>query len=199
MSIEEKEDSFSLITIALLKGVIYLDDNPVLWQNLLRLQSRVIDYVREIGLDLVIHEEEGFAYLHAKNDGNGRELPSLIAKRELSYPVSLLLALLRRRLAEHDAGGGDLRLILDRDEIVNLMKTYLPSGSNEAKITDQVDSYINKAADLGFVRRLRGESGRFEVRRILKAFVDAQWLNDFDSRLKEYLSVQNSDNEGSNE
>lgn len=41
-------------------------------------------------------------------------------------------------------------------------------------------------AELGFVRRLRGQEQMFEVQRILKAFVDAQWLAEFDGRLAAY-------------
>ena len=54
---------------------------------------------------------------------------------------------------------------------------------------DRVDTYINKVVELGFLRRMRsvaGQSKAFEVRRILKAFVDAQWLADLDSRLAVY-------------
>jgi hypothetical protein len=40
--------------------------------------------------------------------------------------------------------------------------------------------------ELGFLRRLRGQAEIFEVRRILKAFVDAQWLAELDQRLAEY-------------
>ena len=38
------------------------------------------------------------------------------------------------------------------------------------------------------MQRLKAVSGppSFEVRRILKAFVDAQWLADFDARLAAY-------------
>jgi hypothetical protein len=42
--------------------------------------------------------------------------------------------------------------------------------------------------DMGFLRRMRGQDNHFEVRRILKAYVDGQWLSDFDARLDEYLS-----------
>ena len=41
---------------------------------------------------------------------------------------------------------------------------------------DRVDSDIKKIVGLGFLRKLRGSEGRFEVRRILKSFRDAQWL-----------------------
>jgi hypothetical protein len=34
--------------------------------------------------------------------------------------------------------------------------------------------------------RLRGQDDQFEVRRILKAFVDAQWLAEFEQRLAAY-------------
>jgi hypothetical protein len=36
------------------------------------------------------------------------------------------------------------------------------------------------------MRKLRGQKHMFEVRRIIKAFVDAQWLAEFDRRLAEY-------------
>lgn len=51
---------------------------------------------------------------------------------------------------------------------------------------DRMDAHINKVVELGFLRRLRGRDDQYEVRRILKAFVDAQWLSDFDRRLEGY-------------
>jgi hypothetical protein len=187
------DNAFSVVMITLLKGVVYADENPKLWQNLLILQARIRDYVKEIGLELIVYVDEGFAWLqaYASNDEE-TELPRLIVKRQLSYPVSLLLALLRRTLAVHDATSSESRLILSRDEIIEMMKTFLPAGSNETRIVDQIDSYLNKVIELGFARRLRTENNKIEVRRILKAFVDAQWLNDFDLRLKAYASIDSS-------
>jgi hypothetical protein len=89
-------------------------------------------------------------------------------------------------LAEFDAGGGDTRLILSRDEMVDLIRVFLPTGSNETRLIDQVDTHLKKIVELGFLRRLRGQAEIFEVRRILKAFVDAQWLAELDQRLAEY-------------
>ena len=62
----------------------------------------------------------------------------------------------------------------------------MPEGSNEARLIDQVDTQLSRIVELGFLRRLRGQDGMFEVQRILKAFVDAQWLADFDARLAAY-------------
>jgi hypothetical protein len=60
---------------------------------------------------------------------------------------------------------------------------------------DQIDAHLNKVIDLGFARRLRGQEQMIEVRRILKAFVDAQWLEDFDQRLQAYQQHISPDTE----
>jgi Domain of unknown function (DUF4194) len=177
------------VVIPLLKGVFYRDADAASWNALLNLQSRVRDYVAVLGLDLVLDEAEGYAFLRSRpesDDQSAPKLPRLVARRPLSFPVSLLLALLRKKLAEFDASGGDTRLILSRSEIVELIRVFLPDSSNETRIVDQVDVHLNKIADLGFVRRLRGQENMIEVLRILKAFVDAQWLTEFDRRLAEY-------------
>ncbi len=185
-------NDLSSAVVTLLKGVIYQEGDPDLWNALLGLQARVRDYVAVLGLELVLDEAEGYAFLRSRSvsgDDTGTKLPRLIARRQLSFPMSLLLALLRKKLAEFDAGGGDTRLILSRDEVAELLRVFLPEGSNEAKLIDQVDTHLNKIVDLGFVRRLKHQSGQtqmFEVRRILKAFVDAQWLAEFDERLAAY-------------
>jgi Domain of unknown function (DUF4194) len=177
------------VVIPLLKGVFYRDADAASWSALLNLQSRVRDYVAVLGLDLVLDEAEGYAFLRSRpesDDQSAPKLPRLVARRPLSFPVSLLLALLRKKLAEFDASGGDTRLILSRSEIVELIRVFLPDSSNETRIVDQVDVHLNKIADLGFVRRLRGQENMIEVLRILKAFVDAQWLTEFDQRLAAY-------------
>lgn len=192
-------NDLSALVILLLKGVIYQEGDTSLWHALLKLQTRVRDYVTVLGLDLVLDEAEGYAFLRSRqemDDDAAPKLRRLVARRPLSFPVSLLLALLRKKLAEFDAGGGDTRLVLTRDEIVELIRVFLPESSNEAKLIDQIETHLNKIVELGFLRRLKasavnqgGQAAVFEVRRILKAFVDAQWLANFDARLAAYQSL----------
>jgi hypothetical protein len=85
-----------------------------------------------------------------------------------------------------------------------------------------VDALVRRVVELGFLRPAgrdalpdgaapdgaapHGEAGdpaggdadarRYEVRRILKAFVDAQWLADLDARLAQYLDVAAGRTEG---
>ena len=192
----------SAVVIPLLKGVIYRDaDAAAIWNGLVHLQARVRDYVAVLGLDLVLDEAEGYAFLRSRGDSDRSEndaatsLPRLVARRPLSFPVSLLLALLRKKLAEFDAGGGETRLVLSREQIVEMIRVFQPDRSNEARLIDQIETHLNKIVELGFLRRLKSGAGNeagqipvFEVRRILKAFVDAQWLSNFDARLAAYQS-----------
>ena len=201
----------SHVVVALMKGVVYRADDETLFSVLVDLQTRIRDFVAVIGLDLLLDEAEGCAFLRQRIEresemgGVGKSAsstwaggsagtpgsaasapPRLIPRRPLSYPVSLLLALLRRRLAEFDARGGDARLVLRRSEMAELIRVFLPATGNEAKQLDRIDAHIKKVVELGFLRPLRGDGDQFEVQRILKAFVDAQWLHEFDKRLAAY-------------
>jgi hypothetical protein len=178
------------VLIALMRGPLYRDEREVLWRELLALRRRVDDYVQVLGMTVEIDEIKGYAYLRSNiDDDDPNAVPRLIPRRALSYPVSLLLALLRRRLAEHDATSSDARLVLTRDELVRLLQDFLTSGTTETRMIDRIDAYIKRVSDLGFLRELSGQPGHFEVRRILEAFVDAQWLAEFDARLGEYAKA----------
>jgi Domain of unknown function (DUF4194) len=183
------------VAVPLLKGVIYRDEEPQLWAAVLGLQSRVRDFMAVLALELVLDEAEGYAFLQSipqADEGDNPKMPRLVRRQPLTFHLSLLLALLRKKLAEFDASSGDARLIVSRDAVVETIRVFLPAGSNESKLIDNVDALLNKAIELGFVRRLKppssGQEAMFEVRRILKAFVDAQWLAEFDQRLAAYLA-----------
>ena len=188
MGPENQQSLLASVLVTLFKGVLYEDHGPDLWAGLLQLQARVRDHVSVLGLELVLDEAEGYAYIRqrAGAEHESEQVPRLVHRRQLGYAISLLLALIRKKLAEHDATGGDTRLILSRDQIVDLVQVFLPAGANEAKTMDRIDGDISRIVDLGFLRRLHGHDDRFEVRRILKAFVDAQWLADFEQRLAAY-------------
>jgi hypothetical protein len=186
----------SVLLIGLLKSVLYRDRDEGLWAKLLNLQAQVRDYVAVLNLELVLDEAEGYAFLKSRPDPAADDpsprLPRLVTRRPLTFPVSLMLALLRKKLAEFDAGGTDTRLILTRDAIVELVRVFVANSSNEAKLVDQIEASINKVCDLGFLQKLKPSSNAaaeptaYEVKRILKAFVDAQWLAEFDVRLAAY-------------
>lgn len=196
------------VLVALLRGIVYRDESPNQWRDLVGLQSAARDYLGLLGLELIVDDSEGYAFLrqrqwdseHASNTVAGDSgsagadspesmgtgdttspVPALIPRRPLSYPVSVLLVQLRKRLAQHDAQGGDTRLVLSREQMVDMMRTFLPGSTNEAKLADQIERHIARVEELGFLRALKDDREAFEVRRILRAFVNADWLADLES------------------
>ncbi|MFE8886820.1 DUF4194 domain-containing protein [Pseudarthrobacter enclensis] len=176
------------VVTRLFKGVLYAENDEKVWQSLLGLTSQVRDYVSVLGLDLVIDESEGYAFLRSREDPDGT-LPRLIARRTLTFNVSLLLALLRRRMMEFDINSSDVRLIMTEQDIADLVSVFLPESSNEARVLDRLSADIRKVVELGFLRTLKGQTATYEVARILKAYVDAQWLEEFDARLADYRAT----------
>ncbi len=185
--VAEEQLDLSSVVIQLMKGPVYRDSHERVWHRLLILRHQVGDHVAIIGLVVVVDEAEGYAYLRSRPPAEGEaDVPRLVARRSLSFHVSLLLALLRRKLAEFDAVSAETRLVLSRDQIVELLRVFLPETSNDARLVNSIDAQINKVVDLGFLRRMRGTDDQFEVCRIIKAFVDGQWLAEFDARLRDY-------------
>ncbi len=184
------DSRFSRVLIALFKGVVYQELQSDLFQTLLAQESAVRDYVHVLGLDLTLDEAEGFAYLRSRDAlGDDEALPRLVAKRPLSFVVSVVLALLRKRILEVESSG-ESRLIMSREDIVDMVRVYLPSRTNEAQVVDQVQKTgINRVVEIGFMRELRGQDGMYEVMRIIKAFVDAEWLSDFNEKLSAYIEA----------
>ncbi len=183
------DDELPNALIPLFKGVVYADASPEAWRAILSLLPRIRDYVRVLGLDVILDEAEGYAFLRqrAEEPDGSEPVRRLVPRRPLSYPVSLLLVLLRKRLAQHDASGGDTRLVLSREQIVDMVRVFLAAGPNEARLEDQIDTYIRRVEELGFLRALKEENASlYEVRRILRAFVNADWLADLESTYREH-------------
>jgi hypothetical protein len=184
------EHAVGTAIIRLMQGVVYRESDEDTWLTLDRQGGGVRDHFATIGVDVVVDDVEGYAYLRSRPEVEGEEaLPRLVRRRSLTYNVSLLLVLLRKRLVEFETSGGEGRLVLTTDQIVEMLRVFQAESSNEARIVDQAEKTIAKAAELGFLRLLRGQRDQWEVRRILKAYVDAQTLSDFAGRLQQYAGA----------
>lgn len=176
-------------TINLFKSVLYKDANPKSWFDMLKNMVALENYFQIVGLRLHVDESEGYAYLKqdTRDEEMGSAAPSLLRKQQLSYHLSMMCVLLRKNLVEQDAAGSEHRLILSKEEIREMMVVYMPEQSNEAKAIKQIDADINKLCDYGLLRELKGNSERYEVMRIIKDFVNADWLVEFNKKLEEYI------------
>jgi hypothetical protein len=181
---------YSPAVIRLLQGIVYEEDRE-LWDLIITYQADIKQYLQVLGLDVFIDEYEGYAFVKQKEFEKEEEgLPVLVKKIQLSYPVTLLCVLLRERLLEFDAQGGDsARLIVSREQIKDMIINFLPDKSNEARIVDNIESYINKLIDFHFLRRLSAQQGEYEVKRILKARITVDTLQEIKQKLYQYAAT----------
>lgn len=185
-----EEHATASAIISLMRGVVYRESAEDVWATLDRRGAPVRDHFATVGVDVVVDDAEGYAYLRVQEPDEGEDpLPRLVKRRTLTYNLSLLLVLLRKRLVEFETSSSDGKLVLTRDQLVDLVALFLPDATDEARAIERIDTTIRQAADLGFLRELRSRPGHWEVRRILKAYVDAQTLSDFAGKLAEYTET----------
>lgn len=177
--------------LRLLQGVLYYDDTTA-WNLLLLHQAAVQEHFARIGLQLYLNEAEGYAFLRQpeleREDGPALNLPRLTRRDRLSYHLTLLCVLLRERLDQFDAGTPESdRLLLNAEELRDMLRPFLRERSNELALVKKIDETVNRAADLGFLRRqtIAGEE-QWEVRRIIKARIDADLLAEIKEQLEQY-------------
>ena len=182
---------FAPAMIRLLQGPLYSDDATP-WSVLLQHYDQVRLYCGQIGLELQLHEEDGYAYLRQPqwedDEGRAIELPRLTRRQQLSRDVSMLCVLLREQLLLFETGSmGGSACLLSREQIRELLLPALPERNNELLLQKRIDSLIERVVELGFLKKVtRLGQDYFELRRILKAKINADQLVELKERLLKY-------------
>ncbi|HLG61963.1 MAG TPA: DUF4194 domain-containing protein [Ktedonosporobacter sp.] len=186
---------YAAVVIKLLQGPLYHDDTTT-WNLLLQYGEQVQIFCAQMGLELRFHEEDGFAYVRQPqiedDEGNPLELPRLTRRIPLSYHVTLLCVLLREQLLQFEATNMEsTACLLTREQIYDMLLPSLPERTNELVVRRRADALIEQVVELGFLKK-RSQLGvdYFEVRRILKAKLDAEQLSQLKERLKRYGTTE---------
>ena len=175
---------FSTTLINLLQGVVRKEDNAEIWNTIRSQQFRIDEYMEKIGLSLVIDDEGGFAFLKQRDDD---VLSHLVKKQPLTFRMSLFLALLRNEINEYDSGSGEGALVIREEEMVRRMKPYFPDVSDEVKFTNSIDRCFSKALEMKILVPVKDNEYEYEVQPVLRRFMDAEWLSEFNRQLDKYM------------
>ncbi|MCX6979139.1 MAG: DUF4194 domain-containing protein [Verrucomicrobia bacterium] len=173
----------------LLGGPLYLEDGA-LWELLLRAPERaeITDYFRQIGLELVLDEAEGFAFLRQFEPRADERVPRLIRRQKLTYDATLLLVCLRDELNRFDTQTADQTVLRrTRRELQELVGGFLRESNNQVRDLKAVDAAIEQLRALGFIKAVGASApDTFEVRRIIKARFGAGELEAVKERLRHH-------------
>jgi hypothetical protein len=164
---------WSHAAVRLMQGVVYSDDGPV-WDVLMRSRSSLESYFLRIGLQMVVDEPEGYAFLRQLDDEDLPEgyegLPKLIRKVQLGYGPTVLAVLLRDELRKfEDEELHSERCVVDSSDLFGQWRLLLPAQHDEVRQAKDFQAALVRLQDLGFVRPFGDDARSWEIRRVLKA------------------------------
>ena len=182
----------SIALAYLLRGPMHAEDLPAVWASITTLAPQLREHLQVLGMRLIVDDVEQYAYLR-QVDELPEGMPRLVRRHSLTFTQTVLLILLRQQLATAESDGETPRLILTTEEMVESMRLYHRDGTSDEKIAYDISGLLN----LGYLRRLRGETEVFEVRRIVKALVTPDWIAEFGDRLLSQPSTADALADGS--
>jgi Domain of unknown function (DUF4194) len=167
---------------------LYPEDRE-LWKALLADKAALRAWFRQTGLELVIDETEGYAFLRQLEPEGDEKVPRMVRKQKLTYDATLLLVCLRDELNRFDTRSADqLVLIKSRQQLLDLVAGFLPETTDQVRDVKKVDSAVEQLRELGFLRRTGGDaSDTFEVRRIIRARFGPGELETVKQRLLDHV------------
>lgn len=196
----KKSPEWASVCIKLLQNPIYrTDNNDVVWNLLQMWQSDIEQYFFTIGLHVFIDFADGYAFLEQREFGEEEEpLPKLIVERPLTIQDSLLCVLFREALDQFDTSQNQsANLVMTTTEIKDRLDTFLADKKDQTKVFRKLDETLNKLKDLSFIKEIESPSSQFErtfeIRRILKAKVNAEFILEFRNKLKSVLKEGESE------
>lgn len=174
-------EPYASVIVKLLNGEIYETDKS--WSDLLEYRIPINDYFGRIGLEVIIDQRDGFAFLRQLElDDQGRTI-GLIKRTALSYEVTLLLVLLREMLESYELQDSTSpACFVFHQQIRDELELYFRDTPNKVKLLKQLDRYIKQIVELGFLKLtfdspLPNER-QYEIKRILKAKITSDVLED---------------------
>ncbi len=183
---------YAPVILKLLQNPLFSDETAT-WNMLLSHFTPVQEYFARIGLEVRVLEEDGYAYLYQPaledDEGHAITLPRLTRRDRLTYHATLLCVLLREWIDQFESAHLDAgKCMITDTQISELLLPFLPARTDERAVQSRIDSAIRRLSELGFIKRLSDTSSPtyFEVRRILKAKIDAEKLAEIKEKLAHY-------------
>lgn len=191
------------LMVFLLKNYIDREDDKQLFESLVRQEREVEEFCRRLFLRLVVDHESGYAYVRSLTEEElpqnaGQRPPQLLTKRALPFYDSMVLILLRQRLLEFELSGQFGRLVLERSEILTMVKTFVHNVNNDKRLDDNLNKAIDNLCSLGLLGKNKSAAAsstkkadrnmeRIEVKRIISVIVTPEILKQADEILASYV------------
>lgn len=137
-----------------------------LWGTLLRDVDVIRSRLNDLYLTLVLDTEQLVAFTQ-QAEVDGGDAPTLLRKSTFTFKETALLLHLRGELAIADAQGE--RCVVDREQLVEHLRAYLPANDNDSvKFDKNSEAAIEKLVKLSLMHKLKGSDTRLEVSQAMR-------------------------------
>ena len=196
MNTQHKILPYTSVFIKLLKGPIeYVEKST--WEKLVQYKAELTTFLPQLGLALVLDEQDGYAYVkHLQTDEEENPV-TWIQRRSLTYEESVMLVLLREMMAEFEVGEATNReLIKKRREIKEYAELFFKENASRVKFLKEIDRLIDKAEENGFLDKTEhhdlADEQKFRIKKIIKAKVSSEELDQFYQQLQRFKEIKES-------
>lgn len=181
---------YTSVFIKLLKGPLDYTEKSA-WEKLMQYKSELPAFLMQLGLCLVLNEEDGYAYIEQTSSEEEETTVSWIIRRPLTYEESVMLVLLRDMMADFETSEISSReLIRKRREIKESAELFFKEVPSRVKFLKEIDRLIDKMEEYGFLDIADdnevSDEQRFRIKKIIKARVDSEQLEDFIQQLRQH-------------
>ncbi len=188
-SLEKNIKPYSKAMVRLLKSPV--ERSASVWQDILHYQQEIQDYISQLGLELVLRKDEGFAFVRQFEDSEGNTL-GLVARRPLGFEVSVILIMLRQLLEEFDSNPTQFQVaerFITNSEIKEEIALFFQEGYNRLRFIKELDSFIARVAELGYLKEIsrKDQETTYQIHRIIKEKVSLDVLKDFREKLQAHV------------
>ena len=189
MNIDSIIAPYGRTVVRLLKGPVEVTDTNA-WEDILNYQSEINKYLANIGIELIVKRDEGFAYIKQIVDDEDRTT-GLIPRQQLGFEISVILIILRQMLEEFDSNMDELyatERFVSADELKERIEIFLPERFNRVKLLSEIDTYINRIVSLGYLKLIKRDNvNTYQIHRIIKEKVTLDKLQEFKDKLQVYV------------
>lgn len=187
-SLEQHITPYSKAIVRLLRSTV--ERTSSVWDDIILYQNEIQDYISQIGLELIVKKDEGFAFVKQLEDSEGKTL-GLVTRRQIGFETSIVLVVLRQSLEDFDSNPTQLaseKFITDT-EIKDELELFLQEGYNKLKFQKDLDKYIRSVVELGFLKEISKKENetKYQIHRVIKEKITLNILQDFQTKLKEYV------------
>lgn len=188
-NLEKNIKPYSKALVKLLKSPV--ERNSPVWDDVVNYQIEIQDYISQIGLELIVKKDEGFAFVKQYEDSEGNTL-GLIVRRQIGFETSIILVVLRQSLEEFDSNPTQFQVaekFITDSEIKEELELFLQEGYNRLRFLKDLDKYIKNVVDLGYLKEVskKDNETKYQIHRIIKEKVTLDILQEFKTKLQEYV------------